>query len=81
MANNDTITATIFARRNGFRSSVDFVGFWKPKGFNVFKVKTQVGNDGNVTIGLPTFVLVKQRKARFASPDSINSIIGYFNND
>ncbi|KGF17534.1 hypothetical protein HMPREF1640_07140 [Prevotella sp. S7-1-8] len=79
MANNDTITATIFARRNGFRSGVDFVGFWEPKGFNVFKVKTQVGNDGNVTIGLPTFVLVKQGKARFASPDSINSIIGYFN--
>ena len=68
MANNDAITATIFARRNGFRSGVDFVGFWKPKGFNVFKVKTQVGNDGKCNNRIANFRIGKAKESAFCFP-------------
>ena len=82
MNENELNIAKRFAEKQGFASGVDYVGRWKPKGFNVYIVKGhwQTGNEQECPdIGLPTLILVKGGNARVARAESVPEIMAYLN--
>ena len=70
-----------FAHENGYDCGVEYVGRWKPKGFDVYIVKSDywdVDNDKESPIvGLPTLILFKDGHAQFAKPESIDDIMAH----
>ena len=70
-----------FAQKNGCKSGVEYLGRWKPKGFDVYIVKSDANanNKEPVDIGLPTIILFKDGRARYAKPGSVIDIMAYIN--
>ena len=82
MNTNDLKIVERFAHDNGYDCRVEYVGRWKPKGFDVYIIKGDLNVDNNnesAIVGLPELILFKDGHAQFAKPESIVDIMAHIN--